>query len=103
MRDHCRFDWARRRAARRAMAVTAAIAALATGCGTTVPPHAAPALPVQPMPDLGPGRGVPAGMGPGTAPGTLRALSRIPLGSPVTITSPPHYSLHVRDTRRGRR
>jgi lipoprotein-anchoring transpeptidase ErfK/SrfK len=49
MRDHCRFNWPRRRAERRAAAVTAAIAALATGCGTTVPPHAAPAMPVQPM------------------------------------------------------
>jgi lipoprotein-anchoring transpeptidase ErfK/SrfK len=57
MRDHCRFDWPRRRAARRAAAVTAAIVALAAGCGTTAPspvaparsPHAAPATPVRPM------------------------------------------------------
>jgi lipoprotein-anchoring transpeptidase ErfK/SrfK len=50
MRDHCRFDWPRRRAAGRAAAVTvvtAAIAALATGCATAGPPHVPP--PVQPM------------------------------------------------------
>jgi len=57
MRYHYRFDWPGRRAAGRAAAVTvitAAFAALATGCGTTVPPHAAPAhaapaTPVAPM------------------------------------------------------
>jgi lipoprotein-anchoring transpeptidase ErfK/SrfK len=46
MRDHCRSDWPRRRGARRAAAVTAlttAIGVLATGCGATVPPRAAPA------------------------------------------------------------
>jgi lipoprotein-anchoring transpeptidase ErfK/SrfK len=49
MRDRCRFAWPRRRAAGRAVAVTAAIAALATGCGTAGPPDAAPPPPVQPM------------------------------------------------------
>jgi lipoprotein-anchoring transpeptidase ErfK/SrfK len=57
MHDRCRFDWPRRRAAG-VTAVIAAIAALATGCGTTAPPpaapatspHAAPAPPVRPMP-----------------------------------------------------
>jgi lipoprotein-anchoring transpeptidase ErfK/SrfK len=52
MRDHCQFDWPCRRAAGRAAAVTvvtAAIAALATGCGTAGPLHAAPPPPVQPM------------------------------------------------------
>ena len=52
MRDNCRLDWPRRRTAGRAAgvtAITATVAALATGCGTTVPPHAAPATPVQPM------------------------------------------------------
>ena len=52
MRDHYRFDWPGRRAVGMAAAVTvitAALAALATGCGTTVPPHAAPARPVAPM------------------------------------------------------
>jgi lipoprotein-anchoring transpeptidase ErfK/SrfK len=56
MRDHRRFDWHRRRAARGAAAVTAvtaAIAALATGCGTTVPPPAATSprapAPVRPL------------------------------------------------------
>jgi hypothetical protein len=46
MREHCRFDWTRCRAARRAAAVTVltvAIGALAAGCEMTVPPHAAPA------------------------------------------------------------
>jgi lipoprotein-anchoring transpeptidase ErfK/SrfK len=60
MRDHCRFDWPLRRAVGRAAVVTvvtAAVAALATGCGTAGPPHAPPPppprlplpLPVQPM------------------------------------------------------
>jgi lipoprotein-anchoring transpeptidase ErfK/SrfK len=52
MRDHYRFDWPGCRAAGMAAAVTvitAAFAALATGCGTTVAPHAAPAGPVAPM------------------------------------------------------
>src|ERR1700731_344056 len=52
MSDNCRFDWPRRRVAGRAAAVaaiTTTIAALAMGCGTTVPPHAAPTTPVQPM------------------------------------------------------
>ena len=51
MRDHRRLDRHRRRAAGRAVAatlVTAAIAALATGCGTTGPAHAAPPPSVQP-------------------------------------------------------
>jgi lipoprotein-anchoring transpeptidase ErfK/SrfK len=53
MRDHCRLDWPRRRAAGRAAAVTvvtAAVAALATGCGGTAgPPHASQPPPVQPV------------------------------------------------------
>jgi len=56
MHDHCRFDWSRRSAAGKAVAlaaVTAAIAALATSCGTTVPPPVAtataPPASVQPM------------------------------------------------------
>src|SRR5579859_4256460 len=52
MRDHYRFDWFGRHAAGMAavvMVITAALAALATGCGTTVAPHAAPAGPVAPM------------------------------------------------------
>jgi lipoprotein-anchoring transpeptidase ErfK/SrfK len=52
MRDHCRFDWPPRRAAGRTAVVTvitAAIAALATDCGTTGPPRTAPPPPVQPM------------------------------------------------------
>jgi lipoprotein-anchoring transpeptidase ErfK/SrfK len=53
MRDHCRLDWPRRRAVGKAAAVavvTAAVAALAMGCGGTAgPPHAAPPPPVQPV------------------------------------------------------
>jgi lipoprotein-anchoring transpeptidase ErfK/SrfK len=54
MRDHFRFDWSRRRSARKAIAaipaITAAIAALASGYGTASRPHAAATLlPVQPM------------------------------------------------------
>ena len=53
MRDHCRLDRPRRRAVGRAAAVTvvtAAVAALATGCGGTAgPPHAVPTPPVQPV------------------------------------------------------
>src|SRR3984957_10585908 len=49
MRDHYRFDWPGRRAVGMAAAVTVITALLATGCGTTVPPHAAPARPVAPM------------------------------------------------------
>lgn len=53
MRDHCRLDWPRRRAVGKAAAVTvvtAAVAALATGCGGTAGPrHAAPPPPVQPV------------------------------------------------------
>ncbi len=45
MRDHFRFDWSRRRAARKAIAVipviTTVITALASGCGTASRPHAA--------------------------------------------------------------
>jgi lipoprotein-anchoring transpeptidase ErfK/SrfK len=51
MRDHCRLDWPRRRATGRAAAitaVTAAVAALATGCGAAGPPHAAALKAVQP-------------------------------------------------------
>jgi lipoprotein-anchoring transpeptidase ErfK/SrfK len=53
VRDHFRFDWSRRRTARKAIAaipvIPAAIAALATGCGTASRPHAATTpLPVQP-------------------------------------------------------
>lgn len=45
MLDHFRFDWPRRRAAGRAKtAIALAIAALASGCGTSGPPHA-PASP----------------------------------------------------------
>lgn len=47
MRDNCRLDWPRCRAAGRAV-VTAAIAALAAGCGTTGAPHAVPTPPVPP-------------------------------------------------------
>lgn len=52
MRDNCRLDRPRCRIAGRVAgvtAITATVAALATGCGTTVPPHAAPATPIQPM------------------------------------------------------
>jgi hypothetical protein len=53
MRDHFRFDWPRRRGVRKAIAaipvITAAIAALAAGCGTASRPHAAATpLPMQP-------------------------------------------------------
>ncbi|HEX3958389.1 MAG TPA: L,D-transpeptidase [Trebonia sp.] len=43
MRDNFRFDWCRRRAARKAIAIlvsAAALAALATGCGTVSRPYA---------------------------------------------------------------
>lgn len=52
MRDNCRLDRPRCRTAGRVAgvtAITATVAALATGCGTTVPSHAAPATPIQPM------------------------------------------------------
>lgn len=52
MRDNCRLNWPRCRTAGRAAAlavIKATVAALATGCGTTVPHHAAPVAPVQPM------------------------------------------------------
>jgi lipoprotein-anchoring transpeptidase ErfK/SrfK len=52
MHDNCRLDRPRCRTAGRAAgvtAITATVAALATGCGTTVPPHAAPATPIQPI------------------------------------------------------
>jgi lipoprotein-anchoring transpeptidase ErfK/SrfK len=50
MRDRFRFDWPRRRAAGRAAAatvITTAVAALAVGCGTAGPSHAAPPPPVH--------------------------------------------------------
>jgi lipoprotein-anchoring transpeptidase ErfK/SrfK len=52
MRDHCLFDWHRRRAAGRTAAaavVAAAVAVLATGCGKAGPSHTALPLPVQPV------------------------------------------------------
>ena len=53
MRDHCRSGRPRRRVTgseKAAMTViTAAIAALAVGCGTASPPHAAPLPPVRPV------------------------------------------------------
>jgi lipoprotein-anchoring transpeptidase ErfK/SrfK len=51
MRDHFRFDWSRRRVPRKVIVaisvITAAIAALASGCGTASRAHATP-LPVPP-------------------------------------------------------
>jgi lipoprotein-anchoring transpeptidase ErfK/SrfK len=52
MRDHCRLDWLRRRAAGRAVAVTVAstaIAVLAAGCGTAGP---SPAVTPPPLPPV---------------------------------------------------
>jgi lipoprotein-anchoring transpeptidase ErfK/SrfK len=53
MRDHSRFDRPRRRMTGMAKAaipvITLASAALASGCGTAVHPHAAPPAPVPPM------------------------------------------------------
>jgi len=97
MRDHCRFDWPARRAAARAGAVTvftAAVAVLATGCGSAGSPPAAP----TPRPPVQPARVSAAQMARLPAATTYGTTSAAPT-DPAPFTPETGIVLHPETTR----